>query len=278
MIMISALLLLVAAEPRLEADVTYATIAGTELKLDLYHPPATAPKTEAAVIVIHGGAWMAGNRKDMRDLSMQIARRGMLAASVQYRLAPKDVWPAMLDDVQTATRYLRANATKLGFNPNRIGAAGASAGGHLAIFLGSRDTRDPKPTHHEGISSRVHAVFDIFGPTDMSRDFPSNLDVMFQLVLGKPKAQASEAIRDASPINFVNKDTAPTFIYQGLADPLVNPNQSRYLEDKLKSLGIPVQAVYLKDVQHNVPVENPKVREAVEQGIEWLATHLMKRN
>ncbi len=276
--MISALLLLITAEPRVEADVTYATVAGTELKLDLYYPPEGAPKTEAAVVVIHGGAWMGGTRKDMRDLSMQIAKRGMLAASVQYRLAPKSIWPAMLDDVQTATRYLRTNASKLGFNPNRIGATGASAGGHLAVFLGSRETRDLKPEHFPGVSSRAHAVFDIFGPTDMTKDFPANLDVMFQLVLGKPKAEASEAIRDASPINFINKDTAPTFIYQGLADPLVHPNQSRYLEDKLKSLGIPVQAVYLKDVQHNVPVENPKVREAVEQGIEWLATHLTKRN
>lgn len=276
--MISALLLLFANEPRIEADVTYATIAGTELKLDLYHPPADAPKTDAAVVVIHGGAWMSGTRKDLRDLSIQLAKRGMLAASVQYRLAPKSPWPAMLDDVQTATRYLRANAGKLNFNPNRIGATGASAGGHLAIFLGSRETRDPKPEVHPNVSSRVHAVLDLFGPTDMSKDFPTNLDAMFQIVLGKPRAQAADAIRDASPINFITKDSAPMFIYQGLADPLVHHNQSRYLEDKLKSLGVPVQAVYLKDVQHNVPMANPKVREAMEQGIEWLAIHLTKRN
>jgi acetyl esterase/lipase len=275
--MISALVLLLLNEPRIEADVTYATVAGTELKLDLYHPPSDAPKTNAAVVVIHGGAWMSGDRKQMKDLSIQLAKRGMLAASVQYRLAPKAVWPAMLDDVQTATRYLRANAAKLGFDPNRLGAAGASAGGHLAIFLGSRDTRDAKPAHFGDQSSRVHAVLNLFGPTDMSRDFPANLDVMFQLVLGKPRAQAAQEIRDASPINFIDKNSAPMFIYQGLADPLVNPNQSRYLEAKLKEVAVPVQAVYLKDVQHNVPMTNPKVREAMEQGIEWLVAHLTKR-
>lgn len=275
--MIPAILMLMMNEPRIEADVTYATVAGTSLKLDLYHPPAGAPETRAAVVVIHGGAWMSGDRKQMKDLSIQLAKRGMLAASVQYRLAPKSVWPAMLDDVQTATRYLRANAEKLGFNPNRLGATGASAGGHLAIFLGSRDTRDPKPELFQDISSRAYAVLNLFGPTDMTKDFPQNLDAMFQLILGKPKSEAADALRDASPINFIDKNSAPMFIYQGLADPLVNPNQSRALEAKLKENGIPVQAVYLKDVQHNVPLTNPKVREAMEQGVEWLATHLTKR-
>ena len=275
--MVPALLLLLMNEPRIEADVVYANVAGTDLKIDLYYPPTGAPETKAAVVVIHGGAWMSGDRKQMKDLSMQLARRGMFAASVQYRLAPKAVWPAMLDDVQTATRYLRANAAKFGFDPNRIGAAGASAGGHLALFLGSRETRETKPAHFPDQSSRVAAVLDLFGPTDMSRDFPASVDTLFQLVLGKPKAQASDEIRDASPINFVNKDSAPTFIYQGLADPLVNPNQSRYLEAKLKESGVPVRAVYLKDVQHNVPMTNPKVRETMVQGIEWLATHLTKR-
>lgn len=274
--MVAAYLLLMLNEPRIEADVVYAKVGETELKLDLYFPPEGAPDTNAAVIVIHGGAWMSGDRKQMKNLSIQLAKRGMLAASVQYRLAPKFQWPAMLDDVQTATRFVRANASKFGIDPNRIGAAGASAGGHLALFLGSRDTRDAKTAHFPETSSRVSAVLDLFGPTDMSRDFPANLDVVYQLMLGKPRAQAADEIRDASPLNFINGKSAPTFIYQGLADPLVNPNQSRYLEAKLKEHGVPVQAVYLKDVQHNVPIENPKVREAMVQGIEWLAKHLTK--
>ena len=128
--------------PKVEPDVVYSKVGDTELKMDLYYPSETAPKTNAAVIVIHGGAWISGDRKQMALLAQYFASRGLFAASVQYRLAPKAVWPAMLDDVQTGVRFLRANATKYGFDPNRIGATGASAGGRLSLLLGTCDTRD----------------------------------------------------------------------------------------------------------------------------------------
>lgn len=273
--MLAALSLYLAAAIGVEPDVVYAKVGETELKMDLYSPAATAAQTRAAVVLIHGGAWISGDRKQMGTLATYMASRGLFAACVQYRLAPKFKWPAMLDDVQTAVRFLRENAGKYGFDPKRIGAAGASAGGHLAVFLGVRDTRDAKPQIFPGVSSRVSAVFDIFGPTDMTRDFPPTLDAVFAMVLGKPRKDADAEIKDASPLLFVGKDAAPTFIFQGLADPLVNPNQSRYLEAKLKELGVPVDASYVDGVGHELPVEkNAKVKEAVERGTTWLIDHL----
>jgi acetyl esterase/lipase len=266
--------LLWAMLPKVEPDVVFTKVGDTELKMDLYYPSESAPKTNAAVVVIHGGAWISGDRKQMAPLAQHFASKGLFAASVQYRLAPKHKWPAMLDDVQSAVRYLRANAAKYGFDPNRIGAAGASAGGHLSLFLGARDTRDAAgflPEH----SSRVTAVFDIFGPTDMTRDFPASTDMLYQMVLGKPRQEAEQEIRNASPLLFIDKNSAPVFIFQGLADPLVNPNQSRYLEAKYKEVGVPVQAVYVEGVGHELPVDkNPKVKQAVEQGTDWLIKHL----
>lgn len=275
--MITVLATLAFFAPNVEADVVYAKVGDTELKMDLYRPAETAPKTDAAVVLIHGGAWISGTRKDMAALANYMASKGLFAASVQYRLAPKFKWPAMLDDVQTSVRYLRANASKYGFNPKRIGAAGASAGGHLALFLGTRETRDAKPELFSTQSSRVSAVFDIFGPTDMSRDFPATVDSLFEVVLGKKRADAATEIRDASPLMFVKQDAAPVFIFQGLADPLVNPNQSRYLEAKYKELSIPVEAVYVEGVGHALPVDsNDKVKKAVERGVEWLVKYLTK--
>lgn len=271
--MIAALMVL-ALVPKVEMDVVYAKVGETELKMDLYYPLDSAPKTNAAVIVIHGGAWISGDRKQMSALAQYFASRGLFAASVQYRLAPKSPWPAMLDDVQTGVRYLRTNAVKYGFDPNRIGASGASAGGHLSLLLGMRDTRDEKGQYSDQ-SSRVRAVFDIFGPTDMTRDYPASMDSVFAMVLGKPKKDADKEIRDASPLMFVDKDSAPVFIFQGLADPLVNPNQSRYLEAKYKELGLPVDAVYIEGVGHELPVDkNSKVKQAVERGTDWLIKYL----
>lgn len=269
-----ATLMLLALGPKVEPDVVYAKVGETELKMDLYYPSEAVPKSNAAVIVIHGGAWISGDRKQMAQLAQYFASRGLFAASVQYRLAPKAVWPAMLDDVQTGVRFLRANATKYGFDPNRIGASGASAGGHLSLFLGTRDTRDGKGLYSDQ-SSRVRAVFDIFGPTDMTRDYPPTVDALFAMVLGKPRKDADREIRDASPLFFVDKKSAPVFIFQGLADPLVNPNQSRYLEAKYRELGIPVESTYVEGVGHELPVDkNSKVKQAVERGTDWLIKYL----
>ncbi len=257
------------------SDIEYASVAGESLRMDLYLP-ATEPKSaRPAVVVIHGGAWMAGKRQDMAELCKAIAQRGMAAATVSYRLAPKHHWPAMLDDVQTAVRFLRHRAKDFEIDPRRIGAAGASAGGHLAIFLGVRDTRDPKPSLYPKQSSRVRAVLDLFGPTDLaSPDFPPTLDPAFALVLGKPRKQAAAEIRDASPIHFVDKRSAPLFIYQGLADPLVPPSQSRLLEQAYRKLGLTVEARYLEGIGHEVKPDNPASFAALSEGLAFLAKHL----
>lgn len=255
-----------------EFNVTYAKIGETSLQMDVYRPDP-AKKPFAAVVVIHGGAWMGGQRQDMAALAQKISQRGMLAATVSYRLAPKSVWPAMLDDVQTAVRYLRANAKKYNIDPKRIGAAGASAGGHLALMLGVRDTRDTGTPFYPKFSSKVSAVFDIFGPTDFN-DFPKDFDGMFALVLGKPRSQAVAEIRDASPITFVDKHSAPVFIYQGMNDPLVNFNQSKKLEALYKKLGLKVEAVYLEGIGHEYKESDPRCVDAMLRGVSFLEKRL----
>jgi len=268
----SLLLALVLQLPQPELNVTYAKLGDISLQMDIYRPEPTK-KPSAAVVVIHGGAWMGGQRQDVAALSKKISEKGMLAATVSYRLAPKSVWPAMLDDVQTAVRYLRANAKQYNIDPNRIGAAGASAGGHLALMLGVRDTRDKATPFYPTVSSRVSAVFDIFGPTDFS-DFPKDFDGMFALVLGKPRKDADSEIRDASPISFVDKHSAPVFIYQGMTDPLVNFKQSKKLEDRYRKLGLKVEAVYLEGIGHEYKESDPRCVDAMLRGIDFLAKHL----
>jgi acetyl esterase/lipase len=271
--MLSALFLLTVPFG-VDTDVVYSRVGGRELQMDIHRPAEATTGPTAAVVVVHGGAWVAGHRRDMGRLCEAIAAEGMLAATVTYRLAPASHWPSMFDDVQTAVRFLRANAKEYNIDPARIGAAGASAGGHLAMLLGARDTRTPKPLEYPEFSSRVQAVFNIFGPSDPSQDFPPQTDLLFAMVLGKPKKDAGDLIRDASPILFVDALTAPTFLLHGTADPLVPIMQSRRLEERLREHKVPVETAYIEGMAHEINPANEEVSKAVVRGIQWLKSKL----
>lgn len=274
--MISALLLLLTG-PKVDLDVVYSKVAGEELKMDIY-TPATIKGKAPCLVVIHGGAWIAGNRQDMKELCEGAAAKGFVAATVQYRLAPKHKWPAMLDDVQTAVRYLRKNADKYNIDPNRMAASGASAGGHLSLLLGYRDTRDPKPTEYSGVSSQVKAVLDIFGPTDLAKDYPPTFDFLFASVLGKPKKDSIEDIKQASPVTFLTAKSPPTFIIHGTNDQVVPVMQSKRLVDLLTAANVPVEAVYIDGMGHEDGGKDEgrrkQFRDAIEKGLTFVLTKL----
>lgn len=265
-------------QPKVELGVTYASVGGEDLKMDLYYPAESKTPT-AAIVVIHGGAWMSGKREDMKAFCETAAAKGFFAATVTYRLAPKSKWPAMLDDVQTATRYLRANAAKYNIEPTRIGASGASAGGHLSLFLGLRDTRDPKPTLFPGVSSRVSAVFNLFGPVDLGQDFGPGLDMLYPSILGKSKADAgAELLKEISPLNFVDDTAPPIFTLQGTADTLVPVKQAWRLDEAMKAKHRVIETVIVEGMPHGVSTGKPevdkKITEGLEKGFEFMKKHL----
>lgn len=254
--------------PKTELDVEYANIEGTSLQMDLYYPADWVQRPAPAMVVIHGGAWMGGKRQDMADIGIALARNGFVAASISYRLAPKFKYPAMIDDARTAVRYLRKNADRLGLDPRRIGATGASAGGHMSLLLGVTDSPGANP--YPEYSSKVSAVLDLFGPTDMSQDYPPALDMVFQQVLGKKKADGAKEIFDASPVNFIDAQDAPIFAIHGDADPLVPIKQSYRLQDKAKQVGLPLILKIVPGMKHELPVQQRAVRDALGEGISFL--------
>src|SRR3990172_7061145 len=123
------------AEVDYKPDVTYATVAGEDLKLDLATPKGL-DHAVPAIVVIHGGGWMAGKRQDMTPIAKDAAAHGYVAAAVSYRFPPKHRFPAQIEDVKSSVRYLRAHAKELNIDPQRIGAMGISAGAHLSMMLG----------------------------------------------------------------------------------------------------------------------------------------------
>ena len=270
--LIAATLLLLKTPFTVDRDIVFATIGQTPLKCDVYKPEVSG--TTKAVAVFYGGAWISGKKEDVKAACEGLAAQGYTAVAFQYRLAPTHKYPAMIDDARTGVRWLRSKAKDFNIDPKRIASMGFSAGGHLSLLLGYSDVKGVQP--YGEFSSKTQVVLDFFGPTDLSNtsDYPKNLDGVFALVLGKARDKAIEEVKAASPINYVNKDSAATFIYQGLADPLVNPHQSRILEEALNKAKVPVEAIYLEDVKHEAPMTNPKVQEAVAKSVAFLKKHL----
>jgi len=123
-----------------EYDITYANVSGVALKMDIYYPEV-ANGPVPAVVYVHGGGWIGGDKADGIGMMIipALVARGYLVAAVNYRLAPQYRFPAQIEDVKCAIRYLRAKADTYRIDPTRVGAFGSSAGGHLVALLSTSD-------------------------------------------------------------------------------------------------------------------------------------------
>ena len=169
-----------------QQDIPYGDAGGQKLLLDLYLPAENGSRPRPAIVLIHGGGWVGADKSTMRGMGNFLARTGFVAASVDYRLlrGNENRWPAQLDDVQRAVRWLRANARKYNIDPNHIGAFGHSAGAQLAALLGMEDTRDTSDPALAKYSSRVQAVVDVSGPTDFLKDHDPDGDAFLAIFFG----------------------------------------------------------------------------------------------
>ena len=165
------------AQVVLEKGIEYSNPDNQHLQLDMARP-STASGPLPAIICIHGGGFRAGSRDGYLGLIQQLAGRGYVAVTVSYRLAPKYPFPAAVHDVKAAVRWLRANAKKYNIDPNRIGATGGSAGGHLALYLGV--TGDVAAIEGDGgnagPSSAVQCVVNVYGPSDFTKSYGKSVD------------------------------------------------------------------------------------------------------
>ena len=244
----------VAAPPagvEFEPDITYATVGGEELKLNLARPKnAKAPLP--CVVVIHGGGWAAGNRKAHDNLTWELAARGYASATVSYRFAPGHPFPAQIQDVKAAVRFLRANAEKYQIDAAKVGAVGFSAGAHLSMMLGTIDKADgfDDVGEHREQSSKVQAVVSFFGPTDLLAPYPDATQPILKNFLGGPAEEKRDLARRASPVTYVNAGDAPMLLFQGTKDPLVPHDQAVRMADALTNAGVPGRVELLLGGNH----------------------------
>ena len=219
-------------------DVVYAQRGEQALQADVYIPTGSGPFP--GVVVIHGGGWYKGAKEDMAAVAKTLAVNGFTAASISYRFAPEHVFPAQIHDSKAAVRWLRSNAEQFKVDPSKIGAFGYSAGAHLAMLLGVTTAADDLegPAADESISSQVQAVVAGGTPADLLA-FNEN-DTMKDF-LGGSKAAVPEVYRRASPITYVSRGDAPTFLYHGRFDWVVDVEQSRQLNMALQAAQVPVE-------------------------------------
>lgn len=223
-------------------NLVYTEASGHPQLLDLYLPTPLTSLNRPGIVFVHGGGWAAGSKADFAGFARYYAAKGYVCACINYRLTQVQPWPAQIDDVQASVRWMRKFAPLIGLNPNRIGAAGGSAGGHLALLLGSTETLNDFDPALTGYSSKVRAVVDFYGPSDMSvrTEWLPEIWPLITALAGRPYAPFSLQYRVISPLTYVTSDDAPALIFQGDADAVVPVEQSRRIVARMQQRGVPV--------------------------------------
>jgi acetyl esterase/lipase len=227
-------------------NLVYATVdEGRELKLDLYTLEKATGK-EPLVVWIHGGGWRNGNKLNVNPHMLKLVTEGYAVASLDYRLGGIQAHPNHIHDCNAAVRWLKAHASEFGYNVEKVGVAGSSAGGHLALLVGvGSDVPDlqGKVGEHLDQSSRVDAIVDFYGPSD--------LYALGQAKKRGPELGITEAFgKSASPIHFIDANDPPVLIFQGDIDRTVVPEQSVILDARYKELGLESTLNMIKGAGH----------------------------
>ena len=252
-------------------DLPYRTADGQTLRLDLALPPAGGERVPLLVLV-HGGGWVAGGKGRYTAETVAAARRGYAAATVQYRLsgaAPgggyASPFPAALEDVRAALAWLVGRADELNFDPARVGLAGDSAGGHLALLAAM--TANAPPAAGPGTGNPpdrvpVAAVVNLFGVTDMPAYYTGSRHAraILSLFLGGHLASNAATYEAASPVTFIDAADPPVLTLHGTADDVVPFDQAERLHAALAAAGVTSELVPIEGGRHGLWRQRDEVR------------------
>lgn len=240
------------------STVVYARHAGVDLLADVFEPEERRDLAPA-VLCIHGGGWVSGDKAYMHDVAAPLAGHGFVAFCPQYRFAPAHRFPAAVQDIQACIAYVRGHAEEHGVDPNRIAALGNSSGGHLAAMA--------------GLTCGLQAVVDISGISDLVNArgpaYAIGAAFVFEF-MGATPDQQPERYAEASPITFVGPHAPPFLIVHGDHDDIVPIEQSERLRDALAAAGVPCEF-------HVFPGEAHSFSWDAWSRIEALYTDFLKR-
>jgi acetyl esterase/lipase len=237
--------------PRL-ADITYCTMDGIPLKLDLYFPDQTNAPYQVLVYV-HGGSFTSGDKRTGSGIIdiPAMTGRGYAVAAVNYRLMPEHPFPAEVIDAKCAIRFLRAHAEEYNLLTEKIGIWGGSAGGHLAAMVGlTKDNPDFELGENLEHSSHVDAVVEMFGPTDLTQPMGWLQRLLLRRAFGTDSPD-DERLIQSSPVQYVTLDAAPFLILHGEQDTAVPVEQAQVLYQALSDAQADATLVIVANANHN---------------------------
>ena len=254
---------------RAERDIVFGKAGTLELKLDVYQPPAGVTPKRMAIIHLFGGGFFSGNKSAgyIINDAKALGARGYTNISANYRLAKEGFWPAQIHDVKAAIRWTRANAAKLGIEPNRIVVAGYSAGGMLSLMAAG--TNGKKEFEGDlgspGVSSDVNASIGVY-PLASAQIAGS----LF------PQGQATpEAIAAASPTTYISPTFAPTIFIHGTNDNTIPVASSVDFFTKLHALKVPSTLTLIQGADHAFDNNAPDAVELMANSIDVFLDRLI---
>jgi acetyl esterase/lipase len=265
-------------------DLTYARVDGVDLKLDVYRPrerPARCP----TLLQIHGGAWILGSKNEQGiPLMVQLASRGWVCVSANYRLSPRATFPDHLIDLKRALGWIRQHGPAYGADPDFVVVTGGSAGGHLAALMGLTTNVPEYQPGFEGVDTSVQGCVAFYGVYDFTDRHGvwrhSGLQRLLERrVMKVSLADARPAYEKASPISHVGADAPPFFVIHGALDTLVPIEEARRFRDALHAAGAaPIVFAEIPGAQHAFDIF-PSLRSTfVIHGVERFLAFLYSRH
>jgi pectinesterase len=256
------------AKSGIRTNVEYGRAGDENLRLDACVPDGSGPF--AAVVLVHGGGWSSGDKTSGVDpLFAPLSRAGVAWFSINYRLAPKHRYPAAVEDVEAAIRWVKAHAAEFKIDPARLALVGESAGGHLVAMAVVRARED----------TRVAAAVPFYAPVDLTSDTErrGGLSLSLRALFGRTyevDEQAAQLLREASPINYVHAGLPPFLLVHGTADMSVPYSQSVQLQAKLKAAGVSCDLITIDDGVHGMRQWEATDRSYKDKVINWIVQKL----
>ena len=253
---------------------TYDPAIGYHGTFDLYEPKSDSGRVNRpAILAIHGGAWRGGDKAWGEQFAEALCPFGYVVVSINYRLAgrPNGTWPAQIEDVQKALKYVRANAARFRIDPARIASLGMSAGGHLATMVALRDDST-------GPGGRVSTAINLDGEHDMTMppdQVMADFDDILTAVMGHPAPWSEAELRDISTVTFARPDVSLLTVH-GAGDDNVYIAQGERITTALRSRGADVELVRLDGNEGNCHEDcwkAPSARRAIHRFLDRRLAH-----
>ncbi|MDF2933145.1 MAG: alpha/beta hydrolase [Chryseobacterium sp.] len=242
----------------IDKDVEYDNINGLSLKADIYYPLDKSQK-HPGVALVHGGGWISGSRENEKYMAQELAAKGYVAIAVGYRLADVAKYPAGIEDIETAINWLKKNHKKYSLNKKKIAVLGESAGAQIATLVGvKKNNKIQAIVNVDGIVSFIH-------PEAEESTYAAYW-------LGGDKNVNLKNWTEASPLEYVNKNTPPTLF--------INSSQPRFhagrddMMKRLKSFNIPTEFHEIKDTPHSFWSAEPWFTETLNLTVQFLDKNL----